>query len=119
MAGNTGRCGRITDVAARADVSIKTVSRVLNDAPGVHPRTCLKVKPAMQDLGGVTVDGRGGARAGVAHLLGLGHRRIAHIAGDPQYLCSHERAAGYREALAEAGSSGRALVTPPSRRRPP
>lgn len=45
-------------------------------------------------------------RAGMdvtAHLIGLGHRRIAFIAGTPQASTAHERLAGYRAALAAAG----------------
>lgn len=40
----------IDDVAARAGVSIKTVSRVLNDEPGVRPETRDRVRSAMVAL---------------------------------------------------------------------
>jgi LacI family transcriptional regulator len=40
----------IDDVAARAGVSIKTVSRVLNDEPGVRPETRERVRSAMTAL---------------------------------------------------------------------
>ena len=40
----------ISDVARRAGVSIKTVSRVMNDEPGVHAETRAKVTAAMADL---------------------------------------------------------------------
>lgn len=39
----------------------------------------------------------------VAHLAGLGHRRIALIAGLPGLSTTRERIAGYREGLAAAG----------------
>ena len=51
----------------------------------------------------VQLDYRSGARAATAHLIGLGHRRIAHLThGDDRYS-AQERLAGYREALQEAG----------------
>jgi LacI family transcriptional regulator len=44
-----GRC-TIHDVAAAAEVSIKTVSRVLNDEPSVRPETRRRVQEAMASL---------------------------------------------------------------------
>jgi LacI family transcriptional regulator len=41
----------IRDVAKRAGVSVKTVSRVINDEPLVRPRTRACVQEAMQELG--------------------------------------------------------------------
>lgn len=40
----------ISDVASKAGVSIKTVSRVINKAPHVHPDTLRKVKAAVEEL---------------------------------------------------------------------
>jgi LacI family transcriptional regulator len=37
------------------------------------------------------------------HLLGLGHRRIGFIMGDPAHGQSHDRLAGYRRALGKRG----------------
>ncbi|OIV36521.1 LacI family transcriptional regulator [Mangrovactinospora gilvigrisea] len=52
----------------------------------------------------VLSENRDGARAGVAHLLGRGHRRIAFLGDEPAELYTRrERFAGYREALAAAG----------------
>ena len=44
-----------------------------------------------------------GARGATAHLLGLGHRRIAMIAGSRVLECSSARLAGHLAALDEAG----------------
>jgi LacI family transcriptional regulator len=44
-----------------------------------------------------------GAYMAVQHLIELGHRRIAHIQGPPEYLASHDRHRGYLRALQEAG----------------
>lgn len=48
-------------------------------------------------------DNVAGAYTAVHHLVELGHRRIAHIQGPQDYLCTHERHQGYLQALAEAG----------------
>src|SRR2546425_7505655 len=51
----------------------------------------------------VGADNATGAYIAVRHLINLGHQRIAHIAGPDEYLVSHERYNGYRQALLEAG----------------
>ncbi len=52
----------------------------------------------------VYLDNRDGARQATEHLLALGHTRIAQVTGPLQEDCVSERHAGYREALAAAGS---------------
>ncbi len=51
----------------------------------------------------VEVDNESAAAAVVAHLVSLGHRRIAHIAGPLETTTGAERAAGFREALRAHG----------------
>jgi DNA-binding LacI/PurR family transcriptional regulator len=55
VASATDRCGprapRIRDVAARAGVGVGTVSRVLNDSPGVARATRERVRAVMDELG--------------------------------------------------------------------
>jgi LacI family transcriptional regulator len=51
----------------------------------------------------VVPENRSGARMAVEHLLSLGHRRIAYIAGNPGTGQSSEREKGYRDALEAAG----------------
>ena len=51
----------------------------------------------------VGTDNFGGAYAAVRHLISLGHRRIAHIQGPMQHLCSQERYQGFLQAMDEAG----------------
>ena len=51
----------------------------------------------------VGADNVTGAYIAVRHLINLGHRRIAHIAGPNEYLVYHECYNGYRQALLEAG----------------
>jgi len=51
----------------------------------------------------VSLDTRRAARKAVAHLLELGHRRIAHLTGRPGGAGTRDRIAGYRGALESAG----------------
>ncbi|MCJ1708878.1 substrate-binding domain-containing protein [Microbacterium sp. VKM Ac-2923] len=51
----------------------------------------------------VGVDQREGARLAVGHLIGIGHRTIAHLAGPMDGFDARERAEGWRETLAAAG----------------
>ena len=61
----------------------------------------------------VAIENRKGARTAVQHLLSLGHRRIAFIAGSHRTGQSAERQAGYVEALNDAGiPADPALVVP-------
>ncbi|RBY98078.1 LacI family transcriptional regulator [Blastococcus sp. TF02-8] len=76
-----------------------TVTDVQTDGPvvAVDPHT----GPA--GLPSVAADNLQGARHGVEHLIGLGHRRIAMITGRSDLLSAQQREQGYREALAAAG----------------
>jgi LacI family transcriptional regulator len=51
----------------------------------------------------VTATDRVGACEMTRYLLSLGHRRIGYVFGIPEGRAAHDRFAGYREALAEAG----------------
>jgi len=56
-----------------------------------------------------------GARLATEHLLSLGHRRIAFIAGDPSHPDAQQRLLGYRAALQTAGVRYRAALVRPAR----
>ena len=59
----------------------------------------------------IRVDNYGGAFAMVRHLAGLGHRRIAHIAGEAKNYDARERLRGYRDAMERhAGGAESRLV---------
>jgi LacI family transcriptional regulator len=58
-----------------------------------HPHDCI----------GVMLREREAAAAMVDHLVSLGHRRIAHILGDPQHGAGVWRLAGFRDGIARAG----------------
>ncbi len=74
-------------------------------------RTCAKALPIVvagrvlkaAGLYSLKFDDCAGARMATEHLLTLGHRRIACIAGDPVHPDAVERLAGYRQALEQAG----------------
>ncbi len=51
----------------------------------------------------VGIDNAGAAAAVVAHLAGLGHRRIGHIAGPESNILTQQRLAGYGAGLCAAG----------------
>ncbi|MDF4004440.1 LacI family DNA-binding transcriptional regulator [Luteibacter sahnii] len=56
-----------------------------------------------KDTIGVMLREREAAAAMVEHLVSLGHRRIAHILGDPKHGAGVWRLAGYRDGLKRAG----------------
>jgi LacI family transcriptional regulator len=51
----------------------------------------------------LTLDQEAGGHLATRHLLSLGHRRIAHIAGPSDHTDATDRRAGYERALREAG----------------
>lgn len=55
----------------------------------------------------VHLDNRVGARRAIEHLLSLGHRAIAHIAGPSALKVSRARTRGYADALRTAGVARR------------
>jgi LacI family transcriptional regulator len=72
------------------------------DAAGV---AYARISPERELHRGISVrmDERQAAADMTRHLIALGHRSIAHIAGPPAYAASRLRRQGYELALAEAG----------------
>jgi LacI family transcriptional regulator len=60
--------------------------------------------PHLFDCDWVTADNAGGSRAGTAHLLAQGHRRIAFLGDLLQISTARSRAEGFAEAMREAGA---------------
>jgi len=58
----------------------------------------------------VFMDEAGASAEATRHLLGLGHRRIAFLAGDPGYGNSRLRVEGFRETMREQGLAGNLMV---------
>lgn len=55
------------------------------------------------DFPQVDVTNRAAAAAAVAHLVELGHRRLAYLGGPPGNILEHARQSGFRDGLAHAG----------------
>jgi DNA-binding LacI/PurR family transcriptional regulator len=62
------------------------------------------------DLPTIDTAHRRGARVAADHVLGLGHRRIAHISGPPSNAASGLRLRGVRDALRAAGHDDERLL---------
>lgn len=82
-----------SDDAAVLELLARREVRIVRVSPGTQAETSASV----------SIDNQAAAREMTAHLLSLGHRRIAHIAGHPDYATSAQRRAGFEAALAEAG----------------
>jgi LacI family transcriptional regulator, repressor for deo operon, udp, cdd, tsx, nupC, and nupG len=54
-------------------------------------------------INSVITDNRAAAHRAVRHLIGCGHRRIAHVAGPSRNASPNERWVGFHEAMAAAG----------------
>ena len=67
------------------------------------PYVRISPRGELQRSGVVEMDDRAAARDMTDHLLGLGHRHIGFIKGDPTHSVSAKRFAGYIEAMAGAG----------------
>lgn len=59
--------------------------------------------PYLEHVATVDVENREGARLATAHLLGLGHRRVATITGPQNMVVGIDRRDGYKQALTAAG----------------
>src|SRR5438093_1098050 len=98
--GGASAAPRSVDVARRAGVSQKTVSRVLNNEPYVSAQVRKRVLDAAEELGYRL---NNAARAPTEHLLELGHGTVHHLAGPQRWYAARDRLAGWRAALGERG----------------
>jgi LacI family transcriptional regulator len=93
--------GRIDGLLMMApdDASADTVNRIRRRIPLVllNPAT-----DSAQNCS-VSIDNFSGAREAVNHLLKLGHRRIAMVAGPQGNVDANERLRGFTQALSDAG----------------
>ena len=102
--------------AQRVDAVILTSGYVEDDdfimalheqARGLRAQGCRLVTcgPYPMRAPAVIPDNAGGAFRITSHLLQLGHRRIAHLAGPPSFSTTDDRLRGYEGALATFGLS--------------
>jgi LacI family repressor for deo operon, udp, cdd, tsx, nupC, and nupG len=84
----------------RADGIILLTGELPPNSARNLPPLVLAAEPLLDcALPAVTVDHAGGAEEAVRHLINLGHRRIAHIAGPDSVQSAGSRMSGYRQAL--------------------
>ena len=75
----------------------------LAEHPGLRTVFVDRVPAGLEQADVVALDDARGGRMATEHLLGSGHRRIALISDDDGLSSVHDRAQGYRAALAAAG----------------
>jgi LacI family transcriptional regulator len=78
--------------------------QLLGELAGSHiPAVLVNRNTSSARLPYVGADERTGITLAVDHLVGLGHRRIAYLAGPPDTSTGRERAAAFRQALRAHG----------------
>ena len=94
-------------VVAGHDDAVDAVRRFASPVPVV-----MVGPPAMAGPGprSVAVDQYAGARAAVRHLLDLGHRHVAHVAGPANWLDARRRLSGWEDELRASGVEPGAAV---------
>ena len=80
-------------------------------ASGAMPTVLVTSGRVPHDRSTVDIDQRAGGRLAMTVLKGLGHRRIAHVAGPPGDLHAEARTAAWREALPAGQAATDLLVT--------
>jgi LacI family transcriptional regulator len=93
---NRGVDGIIMFAGCLSDAALKSYAR---QVPIVVTGRLLRAK----GLVSMQVDDRNGASLAMRHLLELGHRSIAFVAGFENHADANERLEGYKRALAAAG----------------
>lgn len=71
--------------------------------PSDTPTVFLNTSVPSADIPNLNFDNHGGAYRMVAHMIALGHRRIAMIKGPANAFDAQERLRGYRDALVDHG----------------
>src|SRR5918998_3883396 len=82
---------------------VVTPTMVMADGVGI-PVVAVDPHRGPEGLPTIDADNVTGARDAVEHLLGLGHRRIAHLGGREDLESARLREIGYRQALEAAGN---------------
>lgn len=74
------------------------------------PAVMVNRRPRDGRLSAVVTDDAAGAAQAVAHLVGLGHRRIGHVGGPASLSTGRDRRAGFVAAMRAAGLRGAPAV---------
>lgn len=85
-------------------ISDESHSGVLETLATVQMPVLLIDRDHIETFDRVMADHRHGARLATAHLLGLGHRRIAMLVGDTKAFPSRSRVEGFHDAYTAAGA---------------
>lgn len=95
----------LTGGAVESPEHLAAVSAKLRRLSEAGTRVVLCGRPPAPDTDAIalTFDNRGGGRRLTEHLIGLGHRRMAYIAGPEERTTTRHRLEGHRAALAAAG----------------
>jgi LacI family transcriptional regulator len=73
------------------------------------PMVFLKSEPS-RSFTTILIDNHGGSRAATSHLIALGRRRIAHLAGPLDWHEARDRQQGWRDAIRDAGVTAGPVV---------
>ncbi|MCA0251529.1 MAG: LacI family transcriptional regulator [Actinobacteria bacterium] len=101
--------GGVVDGVFLTDVEVEDARYELVRDLGL-PAVAINTPVWHESLCPVSQDTLGGLRELMDHLIRLGHRRIGHVSGPPQFLHSGQRETVWREALAAAGLAEGPLV---------
>jgi LacI family transcriptional regulator len=112
--GSTDRDAQREEQLALAMCARRVDGLIIIPTPGSHDYLVSEIEagvaavfvlepPTLVRADAVLPDERGGARAGVEHLIANGHRRIGVVSGDPAGYRARQLLAGYSEAMAAAG----------------
>lgn len=101
----SGRVDGLLIMSPHADATL-----LAENLPFATPTVLMNTRGDGGEYTSFAIDNHGGACAMVEHLVQLGHRRIAMIAGPVDNFDADERLRGYREVLARRQREGGALV---------
>ena len=98
-----GALGRRPDRRRRPSTTSSTRCRPSSRTPACRSSSSTAGHGAMTTASFVGPDDVFGGYLATEHLIGHGHRRIAHLAGPSQWQASWDRLDGYRRALGDYG----------------
>ncbi|HEY5428868.1 MAG TPA: LacI family DNA-binding transcriptional regulator [Solirubrobacteraceae bacterium] len=87
-------------IAATARLDVEPLAEA---AAGGMPLVLVNRSFEDGSVAAVTIDDRKGIGLAVAHVAGLGHERIGHVAGPQNVSTGHRRYVGFLDAMAQAG----------------